>query len=233
MVIAATLLLRRASIGLGWLPLVALLRAAVQLGSVALLLGGVITAPWTAVLFVVLMFSTASLTTARRARELPRGRLATVTGTIVGAGTAIGVILATGQVGLSPVAVIAVAGIVVGGCMSVATLSSRHYLSGVRARRDEVEAWLSLGARPWEAVDLPRREAVREALIPNLDQTKSTGLVTLPGAFVGALFGGATALEAAQFQLIVLAGLAFGGTITALLTTRIASRSSVLPADPA
>jgi hypothetical protein len=31
--------------------------------------------------------------------------------------------------------------------------------------------------------------AVAEALVPALDQTRTTGLVTLPGAFVGALFG--------------------------------------------
>jgi putative ABC transport system permease protein len=31
---------------------------------------------------------------------------------------------------------------------------------------------------------------VGEALVPALDQTRTTGLVTLPGAFVGALFGG-------------------------------------------
>ena len=72
---------------------------------------------------------------------------------------------------------------------------------------------------------------MREALIPNLDQTKSTGLVTLPGAFVGALFGGAPALEAAQFQLVVLAGLALGGTVTVLVATRLASGSAQLPLD--
>ena len=72
----------------------------------------------------------------------------------------------------------------------------------------EVEAWLSLGATPTQAHEEIGREAVRESLLPNLDQTRSTGLVTLPGAFVGALFGGASPAQAAQFQLVVLAGIA-------------------------
>ncbi|MFJ6418924.1 ABC transporter permease [Paeniglutamicibacter sp. NPDC091659] len=67
--------------------------------------------------------------------------------------------------------------------------------------------------------------------MPNLDQTKSTGLVTLPCAFVGALFGGVLALGAAQFQLVVLAGLALGGTVTALVATYIAAGSARLPID--
>ena len=55
---------------------------------------------------------------------------------------------------------------------------------------------------------------MRESLLPTLDQTKSTGLVTLPGAFVGALFGGASPVVAAQFQLVVLAGVALAMTLT-------------------
>ena len=66
---------------------------------------------------------------------------------------------------------------------------------------------------------------MRESLIPTLDQTKSTGLVTLPGAFVGALFGGASPAVAAQFQLVVLAGIALTMTVTAIVVTRVAGRT--------
>jgi putative ABC transport system permease protein len=88
-----------------------------------------------------------------------------------------------------------------------------------------VEAWLSLGARPAVAHREIGREAVRESLIPTLDQSKSTGLVTLPGAFVGALFGGASPADAAKFQLVVLAGIALAMTVTAIVVTTIAGRS--------
>jgi UDP-glucose/iron transport system permease protein len=71
-------------------------------------------------------------------------------------------------------------------------------------------------------------------LLPTLDQTRSTGLVTLPGAFVGALFGGASPFVAAQFQLVVLAGIALTMLTTAIVVTRLAGRSPyvfVTPAD--
>jgi putative ABC transport system permease protein len=44
-------------------------------------------------------------------------------------------------------------------------------------------------------------------LLPPLDQTRTVGLVTLPGAFVGMLLGGAPVWQAGALQLVVLLGL--------------------------
>ena len=46
-----------------------------------------------------------------------------------------------------------------------------------------------------------------EALVPALDQTRTVGLVTLPGAFVGVLLGGGTPIQAGAVQVLVLVGL--------------------------
>ena len=55
------------------------------------------------------------------------------------------------------------------------------------------------------------------AMIPSTDQTKTTGLVTLPGAFVGAIFGGLSPLEAGRFQVVVLAAIMATASLTAVL----------------
>jgi putative ABC transport system permease protein len=122
-------------------------------------------------------------------------------------------------------AVVAVAGIVIVNIMSAATLDGSMFRRESVAQRPEIEAWLSLGATPSQAHEDIGHEAVRESLLPTLDQTKSTGLVTLPGAFVGALFGGASPIEAAQFQLVVLAGVALAMTLTGVVVTRMAGHS--------
>lgn len=88
--------------------------------------------------------------------------------------------------------------------------------TAMRRRREEVEAWLSLGATPRQAVVAIARDAAAEALVPALDQTRTVGLVTLPGAFVGALLGGASAVDAARFQIVVLIGLLCAQSITAV-----------------
>ncbi len=226
-------LARVARIELGWLPLTALLRAVVQLAIIATILRGVLAVPWTVALFVLLMLTTASFTAGSRLDELPRGRLLALLGVLAGASVSLALVFALQLVDLEARYVVAVSGIVIGNAMSAATLSGRNFLRAARSRRDEVEAWLSLGATPAQAYDDIGRDAAREALLPNLDQTRSTGLVTLPGAFVGALFGGASPLVAAQFQLVVLAGIALTMLTTAVVVTRLASRSPYVVAEVA
>ncbi len=217
-----------ARLGLGWFPLWAVLRAVVQLSAVALLLRGILSVPWTVAAFVLLMLSTASWTAADRLKELLHGRRTAVVGVLSGALLTLVVIFALRLVDFQVRYLVAVSGIVIGNSMTVATLAGRNFLRGARGRRDEVEAWLALGATPSLAHEEIGREAVRESLLPTLDQTKSTGLVTLPGAFVGALFGGASPVEAAQFQLVVLVGIALTMTVTGIVVTRLAGRSPYL-----
>ena len=235
---ARLLLVALATVGLGWwfrtglrwLPVWSLARAAVQLTVVAALLRGVLAVPWTVAACVVLMLSTASWTSAGRIRELWHGRRAAVLGVVTGSVVSVGVVLALGLVELQARYVVAVAGILVGNTMSAATLAGRNFLRAARGRAPEIEAWLSLGATPAHAHREIGREAVRESLIPNLDQARATGLVTLPGAVVGALFGGASPAEAARFQLVVLAGIALAMTVTAMVVATVAGRSPYLPA---
>jgi putative ABC transport system permease protein len=225
-IVTATILVARgAGVGLGWSPLWSLLRASVQLGVVALILRGILSVEWSVVAFLALMGATASWTASGRLSELWHGRRAAVLGVVSGAATALVMIFALRLVDLEVRYVVAVAGIIIGSAMNAATLSGRNFMRGARARRDEVEGWLALGATPATAHLEIGQEAVRESLLPNLDQTRSTGLVTLPGAFVGALFGGASPAEAAQFQLVVLAGIALSMTICGVIVTRLLGRT--------
>lgn len=224
MVLLTVGIAHRFRVGLGLQPLVALARAAVQLGVVAALLRGVLSVPWTVVAFTVLMLTTASWTAGGRITAIRGGRRVAALGVVSGAGVALLLAFGLRLVGTDPQHVVAVAGIVIGGSMNAATLAGRRFAQNAALRRDEVEGWLALGAQPEEAYEDVSRVAVHEALLPNLDQTRATGLVTLPGAFVGALFGGAGPVEAAKFQLVVLAAILLAMLVCGLVVTRLASR---------
>ena len=73
------------------------------------------------------------------------------------------------------------------------------------------------------------RDSDFEALVPALDQTRTVGLVTLPGAFVGALLGGASAGRAARFQIVVLVGLLCAEAITATVLAWLLGAPETLP----
>src|SRR4029453_18639500 len=131
---------------------------------------------------------------------------AAVTGTVV---------FATGALPLGVRNLVAVGGITVGGAMTASTLAGRRFLAELGARRAEVEGKLALGATMRHATADLVAVAVAEALVPALAQTRTTGLVALPGAFVGALFGGASPLQTPRFQLVVLVGLLAAESVAA------------------
>ena len=97
----------------------------------------------------------------------------------------------------------------------------------------EVEAALALGFPPRDAVLLVCRPAAGQALIPALDQTRTVGLVTLPGAFVGVLLGGASPLAAGITQLFVLVGLLAVETVAVVATVETVARGLLCLAERA
>ncbi len=208
--------LRLGRVRLGWAPVTAVLRGAVQLGLVGLLLRGVLQSPPAVALALLVMLGTATRTATTRLKGLERPGRAVVVSCTAGATITLALVFALRVLPLSPRYVVALGGIVIGNTMTGATLAGRHLRAGLLARREEVEAWLSLGASPRQAVTDIARSAAGEALVPALDQTRTTGLVTLPGAFIGALLGGASPTDAARFQLVVLVSLICAEAIVAV-----------------
>jgi putative ABC transport system permease protein len=211
-------------------PALAILRGAAQLALISVILGGVITSPgWVAVALSV-MFTVAAVTATRRLRwSWPQFGLVAA---VMAAGilTTMVVVFGTGAIDVAPRYVLAIGGIVIGNAMSIATLAGRHLSESVHDRWDEVEGWTALGATPRQSTRDLARDAVYSALIPATDQTRTTGLVTLPGAFVGAIFGGISPLEAGRFQIVVLASIMAAGAITAVLLVRALAPVRMRPA---
>jgi uncharacterized membrane protein len=73
--------------------------------------------------------------------------------------------------------------------------------------------------------------SAREALVPGIDQTRTVGLVTLPGAFIGVLLGGGTALEAGAAQVLVLVGLLAAQAATAAVVLHLVAGRRILRED--
>ncbi|MGH8862347.1 MAG: ABC transporter permease [Jatrophihabitantaceae bacterium] len=209
--------------------LIAAVRAVVQLAVVALALRGVFAAPIAVIAVVTLMFSVATWTAGRRLRAHADAWRSVVLSCFAGAAVTIAIIVGMPTLSRDVRTLVAVSGIVLGGTMTAATLTGRRLLDGLHSRRDEVEAWLSIGATTRQAVRPIAKDAVFEALVPVLDQTRTVGLVTLPGAFVGALLGGASAAQAARFQIVVLVGLVCAQAITAVVLAYLLGAPAALP----
>ncbi|MDI9919090.1 ABC transporter permease, partial [Rhodococcus sp. IEGM 1379] len=97
----------------------------------------------------------------------------------------------------------------------------------IDGRYGEVEAALSLGFSQRDARWEVARIAGADALLPGLDQTRTVGLVTLPGAFVGVLLATGSAVQAGAVQILVLAGLLLAQTCSVAVALELVARGFV------
>jgi putative ABC transport system permease protein len=225
-VVVAAVVGRFAGLGTARLTVVAAVRAVVQLGAVSLLIGAIVGSVWLAAAFVVLMIGVAAYTSARRISRDRSGWWAVLP--IAAAPVPVTVLLVLG--GVVPaegIAIIPMAGILIGGTMTATSLGGRRALDELAARHGEVEAALSLGLLPRDARMEIARPSTAQALVPPMDQTRTVGLVTLPGAFVGMLLGGASPVEAGAVQVLVLLLLLAVETVAVAVMLELVCRGAV------
>ncbi|MGN6132199.1 MAG: ABC transporter permease [Nocardioidaceae bacterium] len=220
-------------LGVGREQVGAAVRAVVQLGVVSLVITAALGSVWWSLAFVLLMFAVATVTSTGRIRA-PRAQLPWVGAAIAaGAVPVLALIFASGVVPFNGPGIVPIAGIVIGNTMVAATLTGRRAYDELTGHFGTYEAGLAIGLPSPEAALEVLRPTAREALTPGLDQTRTVGLVTLPGAFIGVLLGGGTPLEAGAAQILVLIGLMAGQAITAAVLLRLVAAARVVRSDVA
>jgi putative ABC transport system permease protein len=221
--LAATAVAAVGRLGYGTAVLRSGVRAAVQLALVSLVIATITRSIPLTVAFVVFMYLVAARVAGRR---VTTGRAAWWATVPIGAATApvILLLLATGLVPPRGITMIPIAGILIGGALTATTLAGRRAVEELTHRRGEVEAALSIGLTGRDAALEICRHHAASALIPALDQTRTVGLVTLPGAFVGMLLGGASPIAAGAVQLFVLVALLAVEAVAIVLTIELAVR---------
>jgi len=203
--------------------LVAAARATVQLTLVGLVIAAVLRSWPLTLAFIAVMLTVASVTAGRRLVGGGPWCWAFVPVLAAAVPVSAGLVL-SGLVPHQTIAVVPVVGILVGGAMTATTIAGKRSLDALRNRRGEYEAALSIGLDDRDAALLVARDDAALALVPGLDQTRTVGLVTLPGAFVGMLLGGASPLQAAAVQLLVLVGLLLVQSVAVLVTVELVAR---------
>lgn len=108
-------------------------------------------------------------------------------------------------------------GMILGNSMNGIALSLDRLYSEARSRSAEIEAMLTFGATPWEAIRSSVREAVRAGMTPTINSLMVVGLVSLPGMMTGQILGGADPSEAVRYQIVVMLMIATAVAIGCLI----------------
>ncbi len=120
--------------------------------------------------------------------------------------------------------VIPISGMILGNAVNGQSLAIDRLYAEVRARRDQIEALLALGATPWEAVRDCVRAALRAGMTPTVNSLMVVGLVSIPGMMTGQILGGADPREAARYQIVVMLMIAAAAAIGSMMLVGLSYR---------
>ncbi|NLE50544.1 MAG: iron export ABC transporter permease subunit FetB [Chloroflexi bacterium] len=179
---------------------------------------------WWTTLLLAVMITIAARTSGRRGRGTPAASLIAFLSISLGSVLTLAVLVVGGVFDYTPQAIIPIGGMIIGNAMTVASQVMDRMAVDLVDQRGLIESRLALGATSRQASHQQFRRALRSAMIPHIDTTKTTGLIKLPGAMTGMILAGASPLEAVQLQLIVMymlvGAVTFTGLIAAYLTYR-------------
>ena len=182
-------------------------RAIAQLLAVGLLLE-VLLEPdvsyWWAWLWVAAMILVAAFTVRHRARSVP-GVFELALVAFAGSGVlTLGVLFGFGVFEEHVRTIIPLAGLMLGNSLGATVLVARRLIEEFHDKRDEVEARLALGQPAADAAHPYVRNALRTALIPQIETTKAVGIIALPGSMTGLILAGVDPIDAVRVQAAVM-----------------------------
>ncbi|MEE8599443.1 ABC transporter permease [Euzebya tangerina] len=119
---------------------------------------------------------------------------------------------------------IPLAGMALGNSMTATIVAARTMTERFVSDIGQVEAGLALGMTPGQAVEPMLRLVLRDALSPQIERTRTVGIVSLPGAMVGLILAGVEPVDAVLVQIVVmylvLGAVATSTSVIALVISR-------------
>ncbi|KAK2364045.1 protein ALUMINUM SENSITIVE [Trifolium repens] len=166
-----------------------------------------------------IVVSIAGYTAGQRAKQVPRGKYVAGASILTGTAITMFVLVALSVFPFTPRYIIPVAGMMVGNSMTVTGVTMKRLRDDIKAQINLVETALALGATPRQATHQQVKRALIIALSPVVDNTKTVGLISLPGAMTGLIMGGASPIEAIQLQIVVMNMMIGAATISSIMAT--------------
>lgn len=220
-VLLAVLLSYFQKLGLEAEMVYSILRAFLQLSVIGFVLEFIFThdnSVWIlmAYLFMVVV---AGYTAGQRAKHVPQGKYVAGASILVGTAVTMFLLVLLKVFPFTPRYIIPVAGMMVGNSMTVTGVTMKRLRDDIRTQMSLVETALALGATPRQATLQQVKRSLVIALSPVLDNAKTVGLISLPGAMTGLIMGGASPTEAIQLQIVVMNMLIGASTISSIMST--------------
>ncbi|WP_027963437.1 ABC transporter permease [Halalkalibacillus halophilus] len=175
-------------------------------------------------LMLSVMITVATFHARKKGKELPHVFISILLGLITIELIVLAMWLGFGMISFTPEEVIPMSGMVIGNSMVAMGLVLERMKSEFEQSRGKILAALSLGATPSQASHITVRKTLNAALIPNIDQLKTIGLVQLPGMMTGLILGGVSPIVAIKYQLVISISIFSTVSLSAIIISLIMYR---------
>lgn len=155
-------------------------------------------------IWVAFMIVFAAETIRRRAPEIPGARQLALVSLGLASAVALALLFGLGIFPVNARTVVPLSGMVVGNSLTATVVAARRLVGELSDKRAEVEARLALGQSSHQAARPYVREALRTAMISQVESTKAVGLVFLPGAMTGLILAGEKPIQAVLVQAAIM-----------------------------
>ncbi|TFB23806.1 iron export ABC transporter permease subunit FetB [Filobacillus milosensis] len=170
------------------------------------------------------MITIATFHARKKGKELPNAFLTILLGLVTIEIFVLGLWLGFDMVSFTPEEIIPMSGMVIGNSMVAMGLSLERMKAEFNTNEGKILAALSLGATPKQASHITVRRTLNAALIPNIDQLKTIGLVQLPGMMTGLILGGVPPIVAIKYQLVISISIFSTVSISAIIVSLVMYR---------
>ena len=175
-------------------------------------------------LWAAAMVPFAAVSATRREPRLPGLGWMTTLGYLLGLGISLSTVFGLGVMPLEARTLVPIAGMVVGNSLRVVVVASTRLIDGILTGRHQIEAMLALGFDRRESARRVVAEALRLSLRPQIETTRTVGMVFLPGLFTGLILAGVEPLDAAIAQAVLLFLILGSAALTGMVVVTLGVR---------
>lgn len=227
LVLVAMAISHREKLGLEKEMLIAVLRMVAQLLVVGYLLAGIfrVNKVWVTLIMVAVILINAAWNAAKRAEGLKGAFAYSLLAIVISSAICLTFLVISGNINFIPSQIVPIVGMMAGNIMRCLSMAYSRLKNDFKSQRGKILERLALGASPKQASQELARQVMRDTLQPTLDNIKTVGIVSLPGAMTGMMFAGIDPTMAILYQSLVFFMILGGSAIAVLIAVRLITSS--------
>lgn len=153
---------------------------------------------------IMIIIINASWNTANRGKQISNNFTISFISISITTIIILAILIISGSLKFIPSQVIPLTGMIAGNSMSAIGIAYRNLIQSYSDNYQKIQEKLALGADTRQASSSIIKKTIKQGLLPVLDQSKTMGLVSIPGMMTGLLLAGIEPIKTIIYQIMII-----------------------------